>query len=95
MNRVTPNDVMTPDRMQNAVKEQLDGWAPPFIAVIPADPGVRACQVDFVVPVTRRQEFTAGIDQIVDFFYRDSLGQSVSRAAGKERGILGLKIRLT
>lgn len=96
MNRVMPNDAMTPERMQNAIKEQLDGWAPPFIAVIPADPGVRACQVDFVVPVTRRQEFTAGIDQIVDFFYRDSLGQSVSRAAGKERGILGgIKIRLT
>mgnify|MGYP001120896213 CR=1 FL=1 len=96
MNRVTPQDVITPDRMQSAVKEQLDGWAPPFIAVIPADPGVRACQVDFVVPVTRRQEFAAGIDQIVDFFYGDTLGKPASKAAGaREKGFLGIKVRLT
>lgn len=96
LNRVTPEDSLTPKRMQEAIREQLDGWAPPFVAVIPADPGVRACQVDFVVPVTRRQEFAAGIDQIVDFFYREALGQPAARAVGKrERGLFGIKIRLT
>ena len=96
MNRVMPEDQMTPSRMRDAVKEQLDGWAPPFVAVIPADPGVRACQVDFVVPVGRRQEFAAGIDQIVDFFYGDTLGKSAAKAAGaREKGFLGIKVRLT
>lgn len=96
LNRVTPEDSLTPKRMQEAIREQLDGWAPPFVAVIPADPGVRACQVDFVVPVTRRQEFAAGIDQIVDFFYRDSLGQPAGKAAGKrEKGLFGIRVRLT
>jgi MinD-like ATPase involved in chromosome partitioning or flagellar assembly len=96
LNRVTPEDSLTPKRMQEAIREQLDGWAPPFVAVLPADPGVRACQVDFVVPVTRRQEFAAGIDQIVDFFYRDSLGQSAGKAAGKrEKSLFGIRVRLT
>ena len=49
------------------------------------------------MPVSRRQEFAAGIDQIVDFFYRDSLGQPAGKAAGKQKngGIFGIKVRLT
>lgn len=95
LNRVTPEDTMTPARMQAAIREQLDGWAPPFVAVIPADPGVRACQNDFVPPVTRRQAFAEGIDQIVDFFYREALGVSASKAAGKGRSLFGIRIRVT
>lgn len=96
LNRVEKEDVMTPRRMQEAVREQLDGWAPPFIAIIPADPGVRACQIDFIPPVTRRQEFTAGVDQIVDFFYGDVLGKPAAKAAGeRSRGFLGIKIRVS
>lgn len=96
MNRVEKEDAMTPRRMQEAIREQLDGWAPPFVAVIPADPGVRACQIDFVLPVSRRQEFAAGIDQIVDFFYGDTLGKPAAKAAGaREKGFLGIKVRLT
>ena len=80
-----------------AIREQLDGWAPPFTAVIPADPGVRACQNDFVVPVTRRQEFAQGIDQVVDFFYREALGAPAERAAGGRVKSLfgGIKVRFT
>ena len=97
LNRVTDEDTMTPARMQAAIREQLDGWAPPFVAVIPADPGVRACQNDFVVPVTRRQAFAEGIDQIVDFFYREALGTTASKAVGgKVRSLFGgVKIRFT
>lgn len=95
LNRVTPEDAMTARRMQEAIREKLDGWAPPFVATIPADPGVRACQIDFVPPVTRRQEFAAGIDQIVDFFYSDLLGQSAGKAVGgKSRSFLGIKVRV-
>jgi hypothetical protein len=87
---------MTAMRMQEAVRSQLEGWAPPFVATIPADPGVRACQVDFVPPVTRRQEFAAGIDRIVDFFYSDLLGKSAAKAVGgKRRTILGVQVKLT
>lgn len=96
LNRVAPEDTMTPKRMQEAIRDRLDGWAPPFIASIAADPGVRACQVDFVVPVTRRQEFAAGIDQIVDFFYRDLLGRPAGKAAGgKTRTLFGIKVKVT
>jgi MinD-like ATPase involved in chromosome partitioning or flagellar assembly len=97
LNRVYDEDTMTPGRMQAAIREQLDGWAPPFVAVILADPGVRACQCDFVVPVTRRQEFAAGIDRVVDFFYREALGAPAGKAAGgKVRSLFGgIKIRLT
>lgn len=94
LNRVTPDDVLTAKRMQDAIREKLDGWAPPFIATIPADPGVRACQVDFVPPVTRRQEFTSGIDQIVDFFYSDLLGKPANKAVGAKKGPLGIRIRV-
>jgi MinD-like ATPase involved in chromosome partitioning or flagellar assembly len=95
LNRVTPEDVMTPQRMRDAISPHLDGWAPPFVATIPADPGVRACQIDFVPPVTRRQEFAAGIDQIVDFFYRDLLQKPAAQAVGARRkgiGFLGVKV---
>jgi MinD-like ATPase involved in chromosome partitioning or flagellar assembly len=97
LNRVEEEDTMTPNRMQAAIREQLDGWAPPFVAVIPADPGVRACQNDFVVPVTRRQEFAQGIDQVVDFFYREALGAPAGRAAGgRVKSFLGgIKVRFT
>jgi len=96
LNRVTQEDTMTAMRMQEAVRSQLEGWAPPFVATIPADPGVRACQVDFVPPVTRRQEFAAGIDRIVDFFYSDLLGKSAAKAVGgKRRTILGVQVKLT
>jgi MinD-like ATPase involved in chromosome partitioning or flagellar assembly len=97
LNRVEEEDTMTPNRMQAAIREQLDGWAPPFVAVIPADPGVRACQNDFVVPVTRRQEFAQGIDQVVDFFYREALGAPAGRATGGRVKSLfgGIKVRFT
>jgi len=96
LNRVNDADTMTPDRMQQAIRSKLEGWAPPFVAVIPADPGVRACQNDFVVPVTRRDDFRSGIDQIVDFFYQESLGASARKAAGKRsRSFLGLTFKVT
>jgi cellulose biosynthesis protein BcsQ len=95
LSRVNPEDTMTPERMQNAIRGKLDGWAPPFVAVIPSDPGVRACQIDGVPPVTRRQEFAKGIDQIIDHFYADQLGQSSSRAAGgKGRSFFGIKVKI-
>jgi cellulose biosynthesis protein BcsQ len=95
LSRVNPEDTLTPERMQNAIRDRLDGWAPPFVAVIPSDPGVRACQIDGVPPVARRQEFAKGIDQIVDHFYADQLGKSSSKAAGgKGRSIFGIKVRI-
>jgi cellulose biosynthesis protein BcsQ len=95
LSRVNPEDTLTPERMQNAIRDRLDGWAPPFVAVIPSDPGVRACQIDGVPPVARRQEFAKGIDQIVDHFYADQLGKSSSKAAGgKGRSFFGIKVRI-
>jgi len=95
LNRVAAEDTLTPARMQAAIRDQLDGWAPPFVAVIPADSGVRACQVDFIAPVTRRQAFAEGIDQIIDFFYREALGMPAHKAAGsKGRSLFGIKVKV-
>jgi MinD-like ATPase involved in chromosome partitioning or flagellar assembly len=95
LNRVNDEDGLTPGRMQAAIREQLDGWAPPFVAVIPADPGVRSCQNDFTLPVARRDDFAAGIDQIVDFFYHEALGTTASRAAGRKgKSILGIHFKI-
>jgi len=95
LNRVDEEDTLTPNRIQEALRGELsDGWAPPFVAVIPADPGVRACQNDYVVPVARRHDFAAGIDQIVDFFYRDALGSTASQAAGKQsKSLFGVRFK--
>jgi MinD-like ATPase involved in chromosome partitioning or flagellar assembly len=90
VNMITPEDNFTVDAMQTVIREQLDGYCPPIIATIPFNPKVRTRQNLGILPVSSLDDFTRGIDQIVDYFYRETLGLHPSRVAKK--GLLeGLK----
>ena len=97
MNGVTDDDNITPQAVQETVAGHLDGYAPPVIGVIPWHSQVRPLQNKGVLPVTRIDEFTVGIDRMVDFFYKDVLGQE-AKARRKSKGVWGLgglKVRFT
>jgi MinD-like ATPase involved in chromosome partitioning or flagellar assembly len=73
LNRVTDEDELNASRIMDMIRPHLGGWAPPFIATIPHDPLVRQHQVNFVLPIDKRDAFRKGIDTIVDTFYGDAL----------------------
>ena len=76
LNRVTAEDELNPKRMMDMIRGELGGWAPPFIATIPHDPLVRAQQVNFGLPIDKRDGFRKGIDALVDYFYSSALAGS-------------------
>jgi MinD-like ATPase involved in chromosome partitioning or flagellar assembly len=89
LNRVTPEDELNPKRMMDMIRGELGGWAPPFIATLPHDPLVRAQQVNFMLPIDKRDAFRQGIDTLVDYFYSDALSGNGHRSdpAGSRFGI--------
>ncbi|CAG0992264.1 hypothetical protein PLCT2_02537 [Planctomycetaceae bacterium] len=89
LNRVTDEDELNATRIMEMIRPHLGGWAPPFIATIPHDPLVRQHQVNFVLPIDKRDAFRTGIDTIVDTFYGDALA---GRANGSGKVRFGIKI---
>jgi hypothetical protein len=47
------------------------------------------------LPVTTLDDYSRAIDHMVDFFYKDVLGQSASAAAGRKRNLLPVKLKFT
>jgi hypothetical protein len=93
LNRVTDEDELNANRIMEMIRPHLNGWAPPFIATIPHDPLVRQHQVNFVLPIDKRDAFRKGIDTIVDTFYGDALaGRANGNGSGKAR--FGIKINV-
>jgi len=93
LNRVTDEDELTPKRMMDMIRGELGGWAPPFIAALSHDPLVRAQQVNFGLPIDKRDGFRKGIDTLVDYFYSDALaGPGYRGEAGKSR--FGIRIKI-
>ena len=100
LNGVTEADNLTAGAIQNAVRDELDGFAPPVIATIPHVPQVRVEQNRHVLPVTRIDSFRHGIETMIDFYYRDVLrgltgnGRKSSSLGGKVLSGLGIKVTL-
>ncbi len=90
LNRVTQEDELTPGRMMEIVRTGLSGWAPPFIAKIDHDPLIRQHQVNFVLPIDKRDAFRKGIDTLVDTFYAEALH---GRSAEPVKSFLGISVR--
>lgn len=91
LNRVTDEDELNAQRIMEMIRPHLGGWAPPFIATIPHDPLVRQHQVNFVLPIDKRDAFRTGIDTIVDTFYGDALS---GRPNGSGKVRFGIKINV-
>ena len=91
LNRVTDEDELNPTRMMDMIRGELGGWAPPFIATLPHDPLVRAQQVNFGLPIDKRDAFRTGIDAIVEYFYSDVLG---GRRADNGKSRFGIRIKI-
>jgi cellulose biosynthesis protein BcsQ len=95
LNGVTDDDNITARLLQEAVAKYLNGTAPPVITTIPFQSRVRPLQNRGVLPVTTLDDYSRAIDHIVDFFYKDVLGQSASAAAGRKRNLLPVKLKFT
>jgi MinD-like ATPase involved in chromosome partitioning or flagellar assembly len=76
LNRITTEDELNPKRLMDMIRGELGGWAPPFISTIPHDPLVRAQQINFCLPIDKRDGFRKGIDALVDYFYSSALAGS-------------------
>lgn len=66
-----------------------------MITTIPFQSRVRPLQNRGVLPVTTLDDYSRAIDHIVDFFYKDVLGQSASAAAGRKKSLLPVKLKFT
>jgi len=95
LNGVTGDDNITPQIFQEAVREYLNGYAPPVLSTIPFQSRVRPLQNRGVLPVTSLDDYGRAVDHMVDFFYRDALGKSASAAAGRHRSLLPIKLKFT
>jgi cellulose biosynthesis protein BcsQ len=95
LNGVTDDDNITARLLQEAVAKYLNGTAPPVITTIPFQSRVRPLQNRGVLPVTTLDDYSRAIDHMVDFFYKDVLGQSASAAAGRKRNLLPVKLKFT
>jgi hypothetical protein len=73
------------------IRGELGGWAPPFIATIPHDPLVRVQQVNFGLPIDKRDAFRAGIDAMVEYFYSDVLS---GRRTDNGKSRFGIRIKI-
>ena len=74
------------------IRPHLNGWAPPFIAAIKHDPLVRRHQVNFTLPIDKRDGFREGIDTLVDTFYGDALKGRETGANGSGKSKWGIQI---
>lgn len=92
LNRVTDDDELNAGRIMEMIRPHLNGWAPPFIAAIKHDPLVRQHQVNFTLPIDKRDEFRKGIDTIVDTFYGDALKGRDTGANGSGKSKWGIQI---
>jgi len=96
LNMKTDVDNITARDIQESAAPHLDGWTIPIIATVPFNPQVRPLQNRGIVPVTRLDDFAAGIDDMVNFFYSDVIGtrQRVRRAGKGLLGKLGINLEV-
>ena len=73
-------DNMPAAAIQQILADNLSGWAPPVIASIPHDPQVRPLQNRGHLPYRRQEEFTRGINTLVDHFYGKVLPGGAAKA---------------
>ena len=73
-------DNLPASAIQEVLADHLNGWAPPVIATIPHDPQVRPMQNRGDLPYRRLDDFTRGINTLVDHFYGHVLPGGAARA---------------
>jgi len=86
-------DNLPASAIQEVLADHLDGWAPPVIATIPHNPRVRPLQNRGSLPYQRLDDFTRGINTLVDHFYGRVLGPGGAARAARRSWLPRIKIK--
>jgi len=86
-------DNLPASAIQEVLADHLEGWAPPVIATIPHDPQVRPRQNRGELPYRRLDDFTRGINTLVDHFYGHVLGPGGAARATKRSWLPRIRIK--
>ena len=86
-------DNLPPSAIQDVLADHLNGWAPPVVATIPHDPQVRPLQNRGSLPYRRLEEFTRGVNTLVDHFYGQVLGPGGVARATRRSWLPRVRIR--
>ncbi len=80
LNRVTPQDNITVESIQEAVAEFLDGFCPPVIGVVQFDPKIRNEGNRGIPAVDTVDHLRQSVDGMIDFFFSGQIGKEAPGA---------------